>query len=88
LYTDELAELETLDHGMTVARSHAFLSLGIESLYYFAGSASLISGNPMPSPSTSFNYILREPVGVVGPTLHGIAHHHGLVEDRFRARCR
>jgi acyl-CoA reductase-like NAD-dependent aldehyde dehydrogenase len=65
-HTDQLAQLETLDNGMTIATARALLELGIESLYYFAGSASLVSGHTMPSDLASFNYVLREPVGVVG----------------------
>ncbi|MHC9296521.1 aldehyde dehydrogenase family protein [Mycobacterium sp. LTG2003] len=63
---DRLAELETLDNGMTIATARALLKLGIESLHFFAGSANLVSGHTMPSHPTSFNYVLREPVGVVG----------------------
>lgn len=63
---DMLAELETLDNGMPITTSRTFIALGIESLHYFAGSAGLVSGRTMPSESSAFHYVLREPVGVVG----------------------
>jgi acyl-CoA reductase-like NAD-dependent aldehyde dehydrogenase len=65
-HADELAELETLDNGMTVATAAAFNALAVECLYFYAGSATLVSGDTMPSAPSSFNYVLREPVGVCG----------------------
>ncbi|MET9328113.1 aldehyde dehydrogenase family protein [Tsukamurella sp. NPDC003166] len=63
---DELAELEALDNGMTLATAKAFISVAVESLYYFAGAAQQIFGQTAPSAPTNFNYVLREPIGVVG----------------------
>lgn len=63
-HADELAELETLDNGMTIGTAQAFVSQSIESLYYFAGAAAHVSGHTQPSAPTFFNYTLREPIGV------------------------
>jgi acyl-CoA reductase-like NAD-dependent aldehyde dehydrogenase len=65
-HADELAELESLDNGMTLGTARIFLSLSIETIYYFAGAASLVTGDTMPSDQTFFNYSLREPLGVCG----------------------
>jgi acyl-CoA reductase-like NAD-dependent aldehyde dehydrogenase len=65
-HADELAELESLDNGMTLGTAHLFLSLSIETIYYFAGAASLVTGETMPSDPTFFNYSVREPLGVCG----------------------
>ncbi|NMO03218.1 aldehyde dehydrogenase family protein [Gordonia sp. TBRC 11910] len=64
--TDELAELESLDNGMTFATAQAFIGVAVESMYYFAGAAQQIFGQTSPSAPTNFNYVLREPIGVVG----------------------
>ncbi|MEU6561608.1 aldehyde dehydrogenase family protein [Nocardia nova] len=65
-HTDELAELETLDNGMTIATAKAFIGVAVESMFYFAGAAQQIFGQTAPSAPTNFNYVLREPIGVVG----------------------
>ena len=65
-HADELAELESLDNGMTLSTARIFLALSIETLYYFAGAASLVTGDTMPSDPTFFNYSIREPLGVCG----------------------
>jgi acyl-CoA reductase-like NAD-dependent aldehyde dehydrogenase len=63
---DELAELESLDNGMTLGTAHVFLALSIETIHYFAGAANLVTGDTMPSDPTFFNYSIREPLGVCG----------------------
>jgi acyl-CoA reductase-like NAD-dependent aldehyde dehydrogenase len=65
-HADELAELESLDNGMTVGTAQIFLALAIETIYYFAGAASLVTGDTMPSDPAFFNYSIREPLGVCG----------------------
>jgi acyl-CoA reductase-like NAD-dependent aldehyde dehydrogenase len=65
-HADELAELESLDNGMTLGTAHIFLSLSIETMYYFAGAASLVTGHTMASDPSFFNYSIREPIGVCG----------------------
>ncbi|MGV9678521.1 aldehyde dehydrogenase family protein [Nocardia sp. NPDC003482] len=65
-HTAELAELETLDNGMTIATAKAFIGVAVESMFYFAGAAQQIFGQTAPSAPTNFNYVLREPIGVVG----------------------
>lgn len=63
---DELAELETLDNGMTFGLAQAFVTQAVESVHYFAGATQHISGHTQPSASNMFNYTLREPIGVCG----------------------
>ncbi|HDR9587112.1 TPA: aldehyde dehydrogenase family protein [Burkholderia stabilis] len=65
-HTDELAELETLNNGMTIGTAKMFVALAVETLHYFAGAAAQVSGYTMASAAGTFNYVLREPVGVVG----------------------
>jgi acyl-CoA reductase-like NAD-dependent aldehyde dehydrogenase len=64
--TDELAELEVLNNGTPIGTAKALMPLAAESLHFFAGSAINISGHTMPTGPGSFNYTLREPVGVCG----------------------
>ncbi len=63
---DELAELETLDNGMTLATAKGFVGMAAETLYYFAGAVQQVFGQTAPSAPSSLNYVLREPIGVVG----------------------
>jgi acyl-CoA reductase-like NAD-dependent aldehyde dehydrogenase len=65
-HADELAELDTLDNGMTIGTSKALVSLAVGCLHFFAGTAVNVSGHTLPSASTTFNYTLREPIGVCG----------------------
>jgi acyl-CoA reductase-like NAD-dependent aldehyde dehydrogenase len=65
-HAEELAELETLNNGMTIGTARAHVAAAIETLHYFAGAAAQVSGYTMPSGSSTFNYVLREPLGVVG----------------------
>ncbi|MFT3661443.1 MAG: aldehyde dehydrogenase family protein [Gordonia sp. (in: high G+C Gram-positive bacteria)] len=62
----ELAELETLDNGMTIGTAQAFMQVAIESIYYYAGAVQQVFGSTAPSAPGNFNYILRQPLGVVG----------------------
>jgi acyl-CoA reductase-like NAD-dependent aldehyde dehydrogenase len=64
--TDELAELEALNNGTPISTAKALMPLAAESLHFFAGSAITISGHTMPTPPSSFNYTLRDPIGVCG----------------------
>jgi acyl-CoA reductase-like NAD-dependent aldehyde dehydrogenase len=63
---DELAELESLDNGMTLATARVMVNRAVETLHYFAGAANLVSGDTMPSDSSFFTYSIREPIGVCG----------------------
>lgn len=73
---DELAQLETLDCGKPInASRHVDLPLTIDTLYYYAGFATKVEGEVLPTgncytPGVDyFAYTLREPVGVVGMIL-------------------
>jgi|KBSMisStaDraftv2_1062788.scaffolds.fasta_scaffold219629_1 acyl-CoA reductase-like NAD-dependent aldehyde dehydrogenase len=65
-HLDELAELETLDNGLTVATSRGLIATGIEIMSYFAGAAQHVFGETVPTAPDRFHYVLREPVGVCG----------------------
>ncbi len=64
---DELAELETLDTGKPVHETRNIeVPLVAEIYQYFAGWATKIHGDTIPSKPGYLNFTLREPVGVVG----------------------
>jgi acyl-CoA reductase-like NAD-dependent aldehyde dehydrogenase len=65
-HVDELAELETLDNGLTVATSRGLIETALEVLYYFAGAAQHVLGDTSATGPESFNYTLRQPLGVCG----------------------
>jgi aldehyde dehydrogenase (NAD+)/betaine-aldehyde dehydrogenase len=65
---DELAELETRDQGQPIGVSrNVSVAAAAEHFRYYAGWVTKIAGetNPLSFPQT-FNYTLREPVGVCG----------------------
>jgi aldehyde dehydrogenase (NAD+) len=63
----ELAELETRDNGRIIVETTLFdLPACTEMLHYFAGAADKISGDTVQIAPGSFNFTLREPIGVVG----------------------
>lgn len=65
-YGDELAYFETLDMGKPIAFAKMYdVALLSELYYYFAGMASKIQGSTRTSNSPTFNYTVREPLGVV-----------------------
>jgi acyl-CoA reductase-like NAD-dependent aldehyde dehydrogenase len=62
----ELAELESLDAGKPISDTTRIdVPLTIACFRYFAGYADKIEGETIPSRWGSFNYTLREPLGVV-----------------------
>jgi acyl-CoA reductase-like NAD-dependent aldehyde dehydrogenase len=64
---DEVAYVETLDNGKPVFESrYADLNAVVDCLQYFAGWATKVTGDTIPVGPNSFNYTLREPLGVVG----------------------
>ncbi|RPI31649.1 MAG: aldehyde dehydrogenase family protein [Chloroflexota bacterium] len=67
-YTDELAELETLDNGKPIRLSSKVdLPNTAKHFRYYAGLAGKLEGTTVPvSFPNQFVYTLREPVGVVG----------------------
>jgi (Z)-2-((N-methylformamido)methylene)-5-hydroxybutyrolactone dehydrogenase len=63
----ELAELEARDNGRLITETTTFdLPACVEMLHYFAGAADKIAGDTVEIGPTSFNFTLREPIGVVG----------------------
>ena len=66
-HADELAEIETRDNGRIIVETTLFdLPACTEMLFYFAGAADKISGDTVQIGPTSFNFTVREPIGVVG----------------------
>ena len=67
-HADELAELETRDQGQPIGISrNVSIPAAAEHFRYYAGWVTKIAGetNPLSFPGT-FNYTLREPIGVCG----------------------
>ena len=67
-HADELALLESLDNGKTLAQSKTIdVPSSIQHIRYFAGLADKITGEVLPVATEGFTaYTLREPMGVVG----------------------
>jgi aldehyde dehydrogenase (NAD+) len=66
-HADDLAEIETHDNGRIIVETTLFdLPACTEMLFYFAGAADKISGDTVQIGPTSFNFTVREPIGVVG----------------------
>src|ERR1700751_3568415 len=65
-HIDELAELETLDNGLTIATSRGLIATAIEIMFYFSGAAQHAVGETVPTAPDRFHYTLREPIGVCG----------------------
>src|SRR6201984_2507141 len=63
-HIDELAELETLDNGLTIATSRGLIETAIEIMFYFSGAAQHALGETVPTAPDRFHYTLREPIGV------------------------
>lgn len=64
---DELAELETVNTGKPIVETRKIeVPLTAEIFQYFAGWATKIHGETIPSRPGTLNMTLREPVGVVG----------------------
>ncbi len=63
----EIAEVETLDSGKTIAESSRVdVPMAADCFRYFAGWATKIEGETVPVRAPCFGYTLREPLGVVG----------------------
>ncbi|WP_458414771.1 aldehyde dehydrogenase family protein [Schinkia sp. CFF1] len=63
---EELAHLDTLDYGQPVSLTKGFAGASAENFRYYAGWATKITGETIPSstPGNIFNYTRREAVGV------------------------
>jgi len=63
---DEVARLETLDNGKPIFESRQIdIPSAADVFFYYAGFATKVHGETFPVSPRSFNYTLREPVGVV-----------------------
>ena len=66
-HADELARLETLDNGKPIFESRQIdVPMVANCFHYFAGWATKLAGDTLPSSPSFFTYTLREPLGVVG----------------------
>jgi aldehyde dehydrogenase (NAD+) len=65
-HADELAALESLNCGKTIADSTGDLEGVVKSLRYYAGWCDKIEGRTIPVQKDFLSYTLRQPVGVVG----------------------
>ncbi|MBI1851134.1 MAG: aldehyde dehydrogenase family protein [Planctomycetes bacterium] len=65
-YTPEMAELETSQTGKTLFDSGKIeMPVAVEVFRYYAGWATKVHGETLPSRPTAFTFTLREPIGVV-----------------------
>src|SRR5260370_9257678 len=62
-HIDELAELEALDNGLTIATSRRLIATAIEIMFYFSGAAQHAPGDTVPTAPDRFHYTLPEPIG-------------------------
>lgn len=66
-HADELARLESRDNGRAIVElSRGELPAITQMFYYWAGAADKLHGETVQISSSSFNYTLPEPIGVVG----------------------
>ncbi len=66
-HVEEIARLESLDSGKTIAEaSKVDVPMAADCFRYFAGWATKIEGETIPVRAPCLNYTLREPLGVVG----------------------
>jgi acyl-CoA reductase-like NAD-dependent aldehyde dehydrogenase len=65
--SDELIQTEIRDNGRSMKETKGgFLPGAVETLYFFAGLADKVHGETVRVSPASFNYTLREPLGVIG----------------------
>jgi acyl-CoA reductase-like NAD-dependent aldehyde dehydrogenase len=64
-HADELAELETLDGGLTRATAARDIRTAIDSLGFFASYAYQLTGETYAAPAGTAAYTVREPYGIV-----------------------
>lgn len=64
---DEVARIETLDNGKPIFESRQVdIPMVAEVFQYYAGWATKLTGETIPTRPGAFTYTLREPIGVVG----------------------
>jgi acyl-CoA reductase-like NAD-dependent aldehyde dehydrogenase len=66
LHLDELAYLESLDNGMTLATATGMIGDAAETVRFFAAGAEHIHGDTPQTAAGSLSYTLRDPIGVCG----------------------
>ncbi|WP_313808901.1 aldehyde dehydrogenase family protein [Sphingobium sp.] len=67
--SEMLAQLETLNNGMTIHVTRGLVQYAIDLFRYYAGWPTKIHGATNPGDPAVLNYTLREPLGVVGAIL-------------------
>lgn len=66
-HIEELSYLETIDNGKPIIESKfADMNIVVDTLQYYAGWTTKLTGDVIPVSSNSLNYTLREPLGVIG----------------------
>lgn len=66
-HADELIDIEIRDNGRSMKETRgSFIPGAVETLYFFAGLADKVHGETVRVSPASFNYTLREPLGVIG----------------------
>ncbi len=63
---DELARIESRDNGKAIRETGPELDAVAEMFHYWAGAADKLAGETLAIGPNSFNFTLREPLGVVG----------------------
>jgi aldehyde dehydrogenase (NAD+) len=63
---EDLARLESLDVGKPLRDARGDVDVAAEILEYWAGAPTKITGEVMPVTAPMFNYVVREPIGVIG----------------------
>lgn len=63
-HKDAIARLETLDMGKPLRESYANIARSVRACRYYAGAADKVQGESIPVDRTSFNFTVREPLGV------------------------
>jgi aldehyde dehydrogenase (NAD+) len=65
-HKSELVPIESRDNGKVVRETGPELDAVVEMFHYWAGAADKIAGETLAIAPTSFNFTVREPIGVVG----------------------
>lgn len=65
-HQEELALIDTLDNGKPIVESRADAFMAAECFEYYGGLANKIEGRVIPVFGDRLNYVLREPLGVIG----------------------
>lgn len=85
-HAEEFAELECRNQGKPIRHVKGFdIPNAVETFDYYAGMTTKLQGSTIYTAPVMYNYIVREPYGVVGSD-HSLelSHHDGRVEDCTR----